>query len=211
MRPRVFVCVTVAMAALTGALAAGSRTPSTTTGSADRVPATDYRSAQDGPSFMAQSPSGQTWSVWSYRRGAELDVAISRAVGRTWTAPELVGTAGVDDLDPRLAFLSDGTAILAWWQHTPGSPDRVLVSALGPGATAWTAPTVVSGGPASQPNIFVNGDGLFTVGFLNPDGSVTMLPMTVKTVDPKNPPPPNPDTGTNGPDPIPSLLVTPKH
>ncbi len=211
MNRRVLVFVIVAALALPAVFAAGSRNAAPATGSADRVPVTDYRSAQDGPSFMAQSPGGQSWSVWSYRRGAELDIAVSRAIGRTWTAPELLGTAGVDDLDPRLAFLPDGTAVLAWWQHGTASPDRVLVSVLGPGGARWSAPTVVSSGPASQPNIFVNGDGLFTIGYLEPDGSVTMLPMVVKSVDPKTPPPPNPDTGTNGPDPIPSLVVQPKH
>jgi hypothetical protein len=189
----------VALAAAPAALAEASR--------ASRVPhshAPYYHGDDDGPLAMAQAPDGTLWSVWSYQRAGQHDIAVSRSIGRTWTAPTLLGEVdGWNDRDPQIAFLGDGTAVVTWWQQRAGSHSRVMLSLrIG---ERWTTPRPVSdpGVNASQPRLYSD-EGEVSVGFITEDprtgaGGFSLLPVS----------PIRPNGGTNGPDPIPTITITP--
>lgn len=172
--------------------------------------ASDYRSEQDGPSFQAIGPDGTLWAVWSYSRGLESDLAISYAIGRTWTVPVLLGQQnGMLDLDPRISFTADGTPVVVWWQRSldePGSK-RAVVSWYVDGV--WTAPVPLNAGrPASYPFPYPtprSPSGL-GVGYTIDDGSLGSEDI------PEEPPPgagadPMPNGGAEGPEPIPTISV----
>lgn len=167
------------------------------------APAPDYRdAAQDGPSFMSVDAQGRTWAVWSYRRGLEVDVAVSRAIGRTWTSPEIVGSAGTDDLDPRIGFRADGTPVLVWWQAgAEAGQGRVLAAVLENGR--WSAPVPVAEGV--RPALFFTANGL-TLAFVDLEGTLRSLPLEPQvsrgTYTYREPP----DT-SNGPDPLPTVVT----
>lgn len=171
-------------------------------GRGDRQPpATDYRDAAlDGPSFMAVDAQGRTWAVWSYRRGAEVDIAVSRAVGRTWTAPELIGTAGADDLDPRLTFTVDGKPVVVWWQRAADGTGTVFAAARS--SAGWSAPTAVATG--TSPAAFTGPDGRLYVGYLDGAGKVKSRAMLVTGTTGFAG-----DSGSNGPDPLPTVVIRP--
>lgn len=172
----------------------------------------DYRGEQDGPVFMAVDPGGRLWAAWSYAQGGEFDVAVSVSEGRVWTFPVLLGEAnGRNDVDPRIAFLADGTPVVAWWQEaTEGSTARVLHSA-GTAAGGFSQP-VVTRSESTRPSILATSEAGFTVGSVSIDGGVTIDDIDVT--------PPrqsirrgreraSPDGGTNGPDPMPTFIIRP--
>lgn len=180
-----------------GAPASTTTTTTTTSGATTLPPLPDDRSVTDGPSFMAVDRTGTTWAVWSYRRGLELDIAVSRQVGSVWTTPELVGTANVDDLDPRIAFLPDNTPVLVWWQRDlAGGGDHVVWSALKAGA-GWTAVAALDQFGGSEPNVFMTGEDI-TVVWLDANG--TLQSRVIRFRLPSN----AGGTGNNGPDPVPT-------
>jgi hypothetical protein len=153
---------------------------------------------------MAQSPSGTLWAVWSYRHGGELDVAVSRSIGRTWTAPQMIdGLDGWDDRDPQIAFMPDGTALVTWWQQLPDGASRVLVSLVS--GSGMSSPRVVSDPElnARQPRLYSEGESI-SVGFITEDPSTGEGGFTLMPVSPKQP-----HGGTNGPDPIPTISIDP--
>jgi hypothetical protein len=163
-----------------------------------------YHGDDDGPVSMAQSPGGTLWAVWSYRHGGELDVAVSRSIGRTWTPPQVIdGLDGWDDRDPQIAFLPDGSALVTWWQQRRDGASRVLVALVSGSETS--SPRVVSAPDvnARQPRLYTEGESI-SVGFIteNPDtgeGGFTLMPVS----------PNRPNGGTNGPDPIPTISIQP--
>lgn len=201
MRRRLVLCALVVLALVPAAL------PAPPSSGLRPSPMVDYRAQQDGPSFMAIDPAGRVWSVWSYRRGLEIDVAISMGVGRTWTSPVLVGTPGVDDLDPRIGFLSSGQALLVWWQkgHT-AEENRVMYSILFNGD--WTPPRSFLGIVGSSPSLFIGPNDEVTVAYQPPVGApMTTSGALVKPVPHPAPDDPGSDGGTNGPDPMPTIIV----
>jgi len=169
----------------------------------------DFHAGADGPVFMATDPAGAVWAVWSYRHGLETDIAVSRAVGRTWTAPQLLGTAnGLDDLDPRIAFMPNGEPVVAWWQDGPAAGDeQIVLSRMFSGT--WS-PAAVIAAPAKNPNF---------AGF-DADGSLVLVStpcapegqgggMQIHGVSWAPVGEQEPDGGTNGPDPMPTIIIAP--
>ncbi len=172
----------------------------------------DYRAEQDGPVFMAVDPAGRLWAAWSYAQGGEFDVAVSVSEGRVWTFPTLLGVGNArNDVDPRIAFLADGRAVVAWWQEeAEGSPARVLHS-TGAAPGDFSEPTVLRS-ESSRPSIFATSETGFTLGSVLADGSVAIDDVSVV--------PPSqsirrgrerasPQGGTNGPDPMPTFVIRP--
>lgn len=156
----------------------------------------------DGPISMAVDKDGSMWGVWSYRRGLETDIAVARLVGRTWTAPELIGSSnGVADLDPRIAFVGD-VPFVTWWQDGPRQRDERVVFAIRWNNT-WVGPFQINmeSVPGSRPNIFGSDADSVTVGWVDCDGALHGNGVQIK---PKNP---EPEGGTIGPDPLPSIVV----
>lgn len=182
-------------------------TPAEASSRASRLPhshAPYYHGDGDGPIAMAQAPDGTLWAVWSYARGGEFDVAVSRSIGRTWTPPELIGSNnGWNDRDPQIAFLTDGSAIITWWQEGRGEVARVLVSCQS--GAGWTSPEVMSdpGLAAQQPRLYTEGESV-SVGFITMDPATGEGGFTLRPV-PSN----RPKGGTNGPDPIPTISILP--
>lgn len=162
-----------------------------------RVPDADYRDPlADGPAYMAVDGEGRTWAVWSYRRGAELDIAVARSVGRTWTAPELIGTPGADDVEPRIAFTADNIPVIVWRQTVPDTDAGTIVATSLVNGLWTTAQRV---GEGTAPALFVTGDRI-TVGFVDSTGQVCTRTYTVTgIVLPYG-------TGSNGPDPFPGII-----
>jgi hypothetical protein len=156
----------------------------------------------DGPISMAVDKQGAMWGVWSYRRGLEIDIAVARLVGRTWTAPELIGTGnGVADLDPRITFVGE-IPFVTWWQDGPALRDERVVFAIRWNNT-WVGPIQINteGIPGSRPNIFGGDDDEVTIGWVDPDGVLHGNGVQIKPKDPE------PEGGTIGPDPLPSIVV----
>ncbi|RMG46862.1 MAG: hypothetical protein D6718_04855 [Acidobacteria bacterium] len=176
----------------------------------DLVPTYHDRSAADGPVFMAEDANGRLWATWAYRAGGEWDIAVSRAVGRVWTAPQLLGVAnGMDDLDPRLLFLPDGTGILAWWQRGP-LPEQaaVVVSYLDSRTgTVFSPPERLSDDTevASHPSLFLT-DGMPLVGYTArpADGEESRASVAVRPLRRQRP-----DGGAEGPEPWPDVRFKP--
>ncbi len=158
----------------------------------------------DGPLAMAVSPTGQMWAVWSYRYGGEFSVAVTRSLQRTWDTPTFIGALnGKDELDPKLAFLFDGTPVLTWWVPSQDTtPSGVYLSYLV--SDGWTVPLLASSpGMNAERPAFLQNETATTLAFIefdpNPSvpGIVRAIPVT----------PPSKTGGTNGPDPIPTIII----
>jgi len=114
----------------------------------------------DGTPVVVEHPfDGSTWSVWSYRNGAEYDIALSiRDADGAWSEPTFFGLDDdLDQVDPALAFDPTGTAYLAFAVRQTGTVQFAL--RVG-GTRTWVGPAVAS--PAdvrsSNPAVRIVGD-----------------------------------------------------
>ncbi len=160
-----------------------------------------YHGGNDGPISMATAPDGSLWAVWSYTHGAETDIAVSKAIGNTWTAPVLLGADnGRTDLDPRIAFTRLGTPVVTWWmKSTLDVHAMVMLSFLQHGSWSHAYPHSDPSQDARHP-AFITGNEALSLAFelTNPitgDSSISIAPVRE----------PEPTGGTNGPDPIPTI------
>jgi hypothetical protein len=170
--------------------------------------APDYRAEGDGPATMAVDPAGRMWAVWAYTQGGEFDVAVSVSDGRVWTYPTLLGVAnGRNDIDPRIAFLPNGTPVVVWWQEANATAGPRVLQSVGEAGCFGPVATVRNG--ARQPQILATSAGSLTLGMLSASGDVQTLqsPTTPIPVEPGWREKPAPDGGTNGPDPMPTLVI----
>jgi len=85
---------------------------------------------------VVRTTDGVSFAAWSYRSGAEYDIAISRsAESGLWTEPEFFGADdGVDQIDPALAVDEDGNVYLAYTDPALGG---IRVAALRADGTSW--------------------------------------------------------------------------
>src|SRR5262249_18758547 len=100
-------------------------------------------------------------AVWSRRDGSDLDIVTSAFDGTTWSTPMFIHIADdADDLDPRIAFRSDGVAVVTWWQN--GSTPTVRMAYLAPDGR-WSEAGVIppAGVKARTPE--VRQEGLLTI------------------------------------------------
>ena len=168
----------------------------------------DYRAEGDGPVTMAIDPAGRMWAVWAYAQGGEFDVAVSVSDGRVWTYPTLLGVAnGRDDVDPRIAFLPNGSPVVVWWQapNATAGP-RVMQSVARAGE--FSAPATVREN-ARQPAILASSDDSLTLGLVDESGGVQTQQSPLSPIKVRERDKPEPDGGTNGPDPMPTLIIKP--
>jgi len=104
---------------------------------------------------------GRLWSAWSYRAGAESDIAVSvRDANGVWSEPVFLGLGdGKSELDPALAFDADGNLYVA---HTVRETGELMVSKLVAGATRMSSPLRVSapGERAVAPTLMPTSQGL---------------------------------------------------
>ncbi len=136
-----------------------------------------HLSRTDGRIAAAVVPAdGSTWAVWSYRQGAEYDVALSRRDSETgfWSAPSFFGLAdGVDQLDPALVADASGNLYLAWAES-----GRILLTVRATGAPEWTAPVSVAPGRlVGSPALRVVGDRLIVAFRHGADVEIHELPL----------------------------------
>lgn len=167
----------------------------------------DYRAEGDGPVTMAVDPSGRMWAVWAYAQGGEFDVAVSVSDGRVWTYPTLLGVAnGRNDVDPRIAFLPNGVPVVVWWQEATATNRAQIMQSVARAGT-FAPPTVVREG-ARRPAILSSTSAGLTLGLVDETGMVQTMSAPTP-IDPRWGEKPSPDGGTNGPDPMPTLIIKP--
>jgi hypothetical protein len=100
---------------------------------------------------------GVAFGAWSYRSGAEYDIAVSRwDEPGSWSEPEFFGARdGRDQIQPALAVDASGNVYLAYADRADGS---IKVSVLrAAGDDGWAQPLVVRAGGrmASHPALRV--------------------------------------------------------
>jgi hypothetical protein len=116
----------------------------------------------DSGLVFATSPlDGRLWSAWTYRSGAESDIAVSvRDASGIWSEPVLLGAGdGKSQIDPALVFDARGNLYVA---HTVRETGSLLVMKLAAGATRMSSPVHVSpaGARASSPTLMLSGNSL---------------------------------------------------
>ncbi len=121
-------------------------------------------SLDQAPVLTVNPVDGSVLAAWGYREGGEYSIALAVKIGDTWSEPVFIGRDdGLDQLDPALAFDSQGIAYLAFtvW---PLQEIRLTAIAGEPGEAL--APRVVSrpGEPSRTPQLRVIADRL-VVGF----------------------------------------------
>jgi len=150
----------------------------------------------DGRLDWITSPAdGTNWSTWSYRNGAEYDVAISfRGEYGFWSEPLLIGEDdGLDQGEPVLAADRQGTIYLAYAER---SPDRIMITWLTAGSERWSTPQPLTavGLRARTPALRVIGERL-VVAFRSGRGLVIVdFPIVGPTIEPT--------IFNDGPDPV---------
>lgn len=120
----------------------------------------------DGTPVILENPAdGRAYSAWTYRSGAEFDVAVSvRESSGSWNTPIFFGRFdGVDQRSPALAVDPSGHVYLAYVASDAG---RVLLATLVAGTSSWSTPIAVTpdGIRAAAPVLMIVGDRL-VVGF----------------------------------------------
>lgn len=196
----------------------------------------DYVTGNDGPVAMALDAQGVRWAVWSYASGLERDIAVSRNVAGTWSAPALIGQSnGVIDGEPAIGFLPDGRAVIAWTQMRPNEDGSSVVYSFQAGLS-WSAPQAIPGlsVSASSPRLIATSTDLVLV-FVTAEGAVETRALVAATAAdslerrgsgarsvgfgspvssgnnqigrPSGAP--ERDSGSNGPDPMPTIRLPP--
>jgi hypothetical protein len=138
----------------------------------------------DGRLEQVENPvSGDVWAVWSYRNGAEYDVAlVSTEDDGLWSEPSFVGEFdGRDQLEPVLAADAAGNIYLAYAER---SPSRIMLSWLEAGTDRWSTPVALTGEGvrATSPALRIVGERL-VVAFRSGRGLVLLdLPLLEPTL-----------------------------
>ncbi len=98
----------------------------------------------DGPVVQVSDNDGRTFAVWSYRNGAEFDIAVSRQDGNGfWSAPRFFGLDdGLDQVRPAVAVDGDGNIYLAFEIQNSG---RILMKVLPASSDTWSYTVSLTG------------------------------------------------------------------
>ena len=98
----------------------------------------------DGPTVLVSDTNGRTFAVWSYRNGAEFDIAVSRQdENGFWSAPRFFGLDdGLDQVRPAVAVDGDGNIYLAFEIQNSG---RILMKVLPAGSNRWSVSVSLTG------------------------------------------------------------------
>lgn len=133
----------------------------------------------DSGLVTASAPdTGRTWAAWSYRNGAEFDIALSvvEAEG-PWSEPIFLGLHdGADQSRPALVVDPLGRFHVVF-EDTRG---RILLSSLPVGASEWSAPVAISEPQvtATEPAARVIGDRLVIA--YRAAGTIRLLDLTIE-------------------------------
>ena len=137
--------------------AGAGRQPATGLVFAQNVPAEPNETARNcnfcPPGTIAVDPSGNVWVAYVAKDGsvavAESAAGQSTPTGVSWTATEVPGSGSgaTNDSNSFQVLRSDaaGNLYLVWSQNgSSGGPAHVFLSSLQAGASAWSAPLLVS-------------------------------------------------------------------
>jgi hypothetical protein len=132
--------VPLASLVLTVAVSAASAGPA-----ADLPPRYSLGARDGAPVQVTQPLTGRTFAIWSYRSGAEYDLAIAvREVDGRWNAPAFLGAADrLDQTTPAIETDPWGNLYLAYAVRETG---QILLTALPLGHDGWTEPVSVTRG-----------------------------------------------------------------
>jgi len=132
---------------------------------------------------IVRTTDGTSFAAWSYRNGAEYDIAVSRTddSGR-WTEPEFFGADdGVDQVEPTLTIDADGNVYLAYTDRAIGA---IRVTALRADGSNWGQPiALLDKSPDrvySSAKLLVVGDHLIVAYVAN--GRTAMVDLTRQLV-----------------------------
>ena len=168
----------------------------------------------DGAPVSGEQPgSRQPWVIWSATDGNDREIAFATWSDGRWQGPALLERSdnAFDDLNPRLAFDSQGRPVVAWWRNE--AVPRIYLSTYRDGA--WSSPLPISDAstPSRHPSLRVQGN-LAVLTFSTPRGQtvlyqdLSMAPAQMDGNGPLDGPVPPPDThhdpGDGGADKTPS-------
>ena len=94
--------------------------------------------------------AGDVWAAWSYRNGAEYDIAVSVLVDGRWSEPTLLEAgSGRDEVEPALSVDKRGNLYLA---YSTRREEAVYLTVLPAGASQWSAEVPLStAGESARP------------------------------------------------------------
>jgi sialidase-1 len=108
-------------------------------------------------------------------KGGRICQVRSRDEGRTWSAPALLFDGPLDDRDPHIAQMRDGTVLCSFFTYRPAGDkvfcDTCLLSSADGGATWDQEPRVVAQGWPSSAPVRELPDGTRLLGVYREDGS----------------------------------------
>ena len=144
---------------------------------ADNQPHRYLQNSLDGAIVQVENTvDGRTWSAWSYRNGAEYDLALAVSITPgVWSEPLLIGLDdGLDQRQPALAVDSRGATYVAYADGT----GAIRLTALQPGGNQWSSPFAVAMEQGlSSPSLMVVGSVLI-VGYRDGGGiALHALPL----------------------------------
>lgn len=120
---------------------------------------TRYLPSWDGRLASVELTDGSAWNVWSYRNGAEYDLALAfRSPDGDWAPTEFIGEAdGSDQLQPQAIADAAGHLYVTWVDRR-GNLSLAIRSAVG---TGWSPATVIAEGQRlATPTMGIVGDRL---------------------------------------------------
>ena len=124
---------------------------------------------------------GRLWSAWTYRSGAESDIAVSvRSTSGIWSEPVFLGFGdGKSQLDPAIAFDPWGNLYIA---HTVRETGVLQVVRLAIGATRMSSPVIVSapGERAASPTMMATVQSVVIGYRIGPKVVLRAIPLTAE-------------------------------
>jgi hypothetical protein len=153
----------------------------------------------DGVPVTGEQPgSRQPWVIWSASDGNDREIAFATwSMGR-WQGPALLERSDntYDDLNPRLAFDSQGRPVVAWWRNE--AIPRIYLSIYREGA--WSSPLPISDAstPSRSPSLRIQNN-LAIVTFFTSHGKtvlyqdLSLVPVQMDGNGPLDGPVPPPD------------------
>jgi hypothetical protein len=109
---------------------------------------------------VVENPQHNNWPmvVWSHPNGADYDLVFSRWTDAGWIPTQFVQADNFfNDLDPRLAFNSQGRPYMVWWTDEAGTGAVYFSIFL---ETRWMMPVRISstGADSRHPDLTIQND-----------------------------------------------------